>query len=166
MQSGQPVDMGNFSTGTQAWVEYICTSVNTHMVADAPKKRTREGSLPVQAWLWPRAPDAVLQGDRFFSDSLFSRDKNLAVSLACSLLFFRCTTFGRVVGFGVWLSLHLRTTDTRPLRGCLITATLFCACSFSNKVFHKSQPSSAAPPRLRCLQLAETPRHVAVRFRY
>jgi hypothetical protein len=38
-------------------------------------------------------------------------DKNLVVSLACSLLIFRSTVFGRMVGFGVWLSLHLRTTD-------------------------------------------------------
>jgi hypothetical protein len=38
-----------------------------------------------------------------------------------------------MVGFGVWLSLHLLSTDSRPFRGCLITATPFCACSFSNQ---------------------------------
>jgi len=37
-----------------------------------------------------------------------------------------------MAGFGEWLSLHLRATNWRPLRGCLITKTLFWTCAFSN----------------------------------
>jgi hypothetical protein len=85
--------------------------------------------------------------------------------LACSLLVFRCTVIGRVIGFGVWLSLHLRTTDRRPLHGCLITATLFCACSSSNKVIPQ-KPLRArhrvARPSVRVFMGPELTRQLAV----
>ena len=60
-------------------------------------------------------------------------DKKLEVFLACFLLIFRCTVSGCLRFWRVAFA-SLTHTDSQPLRGCLIKATLICACSFSIQV--------------------------------
>ena len=118
----------NYSESTAHGARQIAIS---RRLLCASRARYRISFQPSRAGTVPSSPGVI---SNCFLCGWVGGDTKLAVFLVCSLLIFRCTVFGRLVGFWRVAFASLTHTDSRPLRGCLIKATLFCACSFSIQV--------------------------------
>ena len=118
----------NYSESTAHGARQIAIS---RRLLCASRARYRISFQPSRAGTVPSSPGVISNS---FLCGWVGGDKKLAVFLACSLLIFRCTVSGCMVGFWRVAFASLTHTDSQPLRGCLIKATLICACSFSIQV--------------------------------